>query len=88
MSAASPSSPQVRRTAAAASSRSPQPTQQAVRQPMHSAPAFAFAAPGGDDEIRLNLGDIPRVAETMDVEGFKPSLLSRLFDLVAPLNKR
>jgi hypothetical protein len=24
----------------------------------------------------------------LDVEGFKPSLLSRLFDLVAPLDRR
>lgn len=89
MSAASPASPQVRRTAAAAPSRSPQGTQQPVRQPVHSTPAFAFAfaASSADDEIRLNLSDIPipRVQEAMDVEGFKPSILSRLFDLVAPL---
>lgn len=87
MSAASPSQ-QVRRTAAAAPSRPAQSAQQAMRQPVHATPAFAFAAPSADDDFRVNLGDIPRVEETLDIEGFKPTLLSRLFDLVAPLNKR
>lgn len=72
---------QVRRPEAAAPAR---PAQQPMRT------AFAFAAPSADDEIRLNLSDIPlmKLREEMDVEGFKPSLLSRLFDLVAPLGKR
>jgi hypothetical protein len=48
------------------------------------AEGFAFAA-DHEDEFRVNLGDIPRPQETMEVEGFKPSLLSRLFDLIAPL---
>jgi hypothetical protein len=44
-------------------------------------------AAAGDDEIRLNLSDIPlpRLDNEMHVEGFKPSLLSRLLDLVMPL---
>ena len=41
--------------------------------------------PDDDDSIKINLGDIPRMQETLDIEGFKPTLLSRLFDLVAPL---
>jgi hypothetical protein len=61
---------------------------QGVRQPMHRASQFDDSPSNGEDVIRLNLADIPRVEETMDVEGFKPSLLSRLFDLVAPLHKR
>ena len=55
---------------------------------MHSAPRFDDSPSSGEDVIRLHLADIPRVQETMDVEGFKPSLLSRLFDLIAPLQKR
>lgn len=86
MSAASPTT-QARRTEAAAPSRSVQQSAP-PRQPLRAAPAFAFAAPSTHDEIRLNLGDIPRLPETMEIEGFKPSLLSRLFDLVAPLDKR
>ena len=77
MSAASPATSQVRRTAAAAPSRS------VASEPAHARPTFAFA--DGGDEIKLNLADIPRQQESMDIEGFKPTLLSRLFDLVAPL---
>ncbi len=92
MSAASPAQTQVRRTAAAAPSRSPQhaPQQAAhapVRQAAH-AQALDFSRPKGEDEIRLNLSDLPVMRGTLDVEGLKPSLLSKLFDLVAPLNKR
>jgi hypothetical protein len=75
--------PQIRRTpAAAAPARpvQPQPARAAVR----STEGFAFAQ-DHEDEFRVNLGDIPRPRETMEVEGFKPSLLSRLFDLIAPL---
>ena len=73
MSAGQSASTQVRRTAPAAPAR---PTQQ-----------FAFAAASADDEIRLNLSDIPRIQPDteMRVEGFKPTLLSRLLDLVMPL---
>jgi hypothetical protein len=59
------------------------PATSPVRRAAPAAPAFAFAE--GGDEIRLNLGDIPLQQESMDIEGFKPTLLSRLFDLVAPL---
>jgi hypothetical protein len=74
-------------SAAASQVRRPAPPQSA-RQPMHRASKFDDSPTNGEDVIRLNLADIPRVEETMDVEGFKPSLLSRLFDLVAPLHKR
>jgi hypothetical protein len=53
-----------------------------MRQP---AAGFGFAEADDGDEIKINLGDIPRMQETLDIEGFKPTLLSRLFDLVAPL---
>jgi hypothetical protein len=52
------------------------------------AAAFDFSVPSGEDEIRIHLADIPRFEETMDVEGFKPTILSRLFDLFAPLTAR
>jgi len=52
---------------------------------MQAAPIMAMAGFENDDEFRLDLRDIPRLRESMDVDGLKPSLLSRLFDLVAPL---
>ena len=61
-------------SSAASHVRRPAPPQSA-RQPVHSASRFDDSPSNG-------------VQETMDVEGFKPSLLSRLFDLVAPLHKR
>lgn len=56
-----------------------------ARQPARPSVTPAPAFDHHDDEFRLNLSDIPRIRESMDVEGLKPSLLSRLFDLVAPL---
>lgn len=81
MSAGQSASAQVRRTAPAAPAR---PTQAPLAR---STGQFAFASTSGDDEIRLNLSDIPRVRQDneMHVEGFKPTLLSRLLDLVMPL---
>ena len=38
-----------------------------------------------EDEFRINVSDIPRMRESMEVDGLKPSFLSRLLDLVAPL---
>jgi hypothetical protein len=98
MSAASPAQNQVRRTAAAAPSRAPQAQAHApahaqahapVRQPAPVARAHDFSTPRGEEEIHLNLSDIPQMSTgDLEVEGFKPSLLSRLYDLVAPLNRR
>ncbi len=99
MSAASPAHNQVRRTAAAAPSRAPQQqapayahaqAQAPVRQPAPATRAANdFFAPRGEEEIHLNLSDIPPLSTgDLDVEGFKPSLLSRLFDLVSPLDRR
>lgn len=85
MSAASPANSQVRHNAAA-TPRAPNP-QAAARPAMHPAPAYAFVSSDVDDEFKLNLGDIPRFKETMDVEGLKPSLLSRLLEFVAPASK-
>ena len=81
MSAGHSASTQVRRTAPAAPAR---PTQAPLAR---STGQFAFAAGSADDELRLNLSDIPlpRQDNEMHVEGFKPSLLSRLLDLVMPL---
>ena len=82
MSAASSAASQVRRPAA------PSPQAAVAPRPAMRAPqaaGFSFAAAGNDDEIRINLGDIHFEKESMEIEGFKPSLLSRLFDLVSPL---
>ncbi|MFC4309570.1 hypothetical protein ACFPN2_10810 [Steroidobacter flavus] len=83
MSAASPAQTQVRRTATAAPSRAPQ---QAAPQAQARAttPVFDFSKPRGEDEIRVNLADVPVMHTTMDADVFEPTLLSRLFDLFGP----
>jgi hypothetical protein len=55
-----------------------------ARPAMQAAPAVA-GFDDHDDEFRLNLSDIPLQRESLDVEGLKPTLLSRFFDLVMPL---
>lgn len=77
MSAASPAQTQVRRTAAAAPSRAPQQEQATTR-------VYDFSKPRGEDEIRVNLADVPVMRTSMDADVFEPTLLSRLFDLFGP----
>jgi hypothetical protein len=81
MSAGHSASTQVRRTAPAAPARTTQ------APPARRTGQFAFAAASGDEEIRIHLGDVqlPPPDTEMHVEGFKPTLLSRLLDLVMPL---
>ena len=81
MSAGHSAATQVRRPAQAA------PAQPTKAPPARSRGQFAFAAGSGDEEIRLHLADIqlPPPDTEMKVEGFKPTLLSRLLDLVMPL---
>jgi len=79
MSAAMSGSAQVRRPATAPS-QAP-----AARAPARGT-SFVLPVTGHDhDEITLHLNDIPRMEMSMDVEGFKPSLLSRLLNLIAPI---
>ncbi|MGH8188400.1 MAG: hypothetical protein ACREUC_17710 [Steroidobacteraceae bacterium] len=79
MSAAMSGSAQVRRPATAPS-QAP-----AARAPARGT-SFVLPVTGQDyDEIKLHLNDIPRMEMSMDVEGFKPSLLSRLLNLIAPI---
>lgn len=87
MSAASPAQPQVRRNAAAAPSRAPQPAPQQAHAPAQERPVtqvFDFSKPRGDDTIRLQLGDIPAMPTTLEADVFAPTLLSRLMDLFGP----
>jgi len=66
---------------AASPSRSPRDA-----APPASAPAakpvrrsgFAFAAADSEDQFKLNLSDIPKMPQSMEVESLKPSLLARL----------
>jgi hypothetical protein len=63
------------------------PTSPAGTRPAHTAtqPArLSFASKESEPELKLNLADIPRAQESLEVEGFKPTLLSRLFDLFMP----
>ena len=57
-----------------------------VPQPASAKPVkrsgFSFAGDDSEDRIRLDLSDIPHVPYSMDVEGFKPSLLARLVGMV------
>ncbi|MBM0103530.1 hypothetical protein JM946_02190 [Steroidobacter sp. S1-65] len=79
MSAASPAQPQVRRSSAPATSRAPAAQPECpVRQ------TFDFSKPRGEDEIRVNLADVPVAPASVDVAVFEPTLLSRLFDLFGP----
>jgi hypothetical protein len=58
----------------------------AVQRPIVTAPrAMAFAPFEDDTEFRLDLSDIPRPRASLHIEALKPTLLSRLFDLVTPL---
>lgn len=68
--------------AARAQSQQPAPRAAARQAPMH-----AFVSSDIEDEFRLHLNDIPRQRESLEVEGLKPSLLSRLLDMVSPLDK-
>lgn len=51
-------------------------------------PVYAFVSSDIEAEFRLHLADIPQYRGTLDVEGLKPTLLSRLLDLVMPLGRR
>ena len=87
MSAAS-SAATVRRNAAPPPAPRATPHQQASAPRPAARPTQADVAFLDDveDEFKLHLADIPEVpeAKSMDVEGFKPSLLSKLLDLVSP----
>lgn len=76
---------QVRQSAASAARA--QAPQQAPRAAARSAPMYAFVSSEVEDEFKLHLNDIPRQRESLEVEGLKPSLLSRLLEMVAPIGK-
>jgi hypothetical protein len=80
MSAASPARSPARDAAPTASA--PARAAQAPAPKAVKSPGFSFAGSDTEDQFKLNLGDIPKVPYTMDVEGFKPSLLVRLVNLV------
>jgi hypothetical protein len=78
----SPAQPQVRRAAAAAPSQAA--AQQAPAQRQASTRVYDFSKPRGEDEIRVNLADVPIMRTSIDADVFAPTLLSRLFDLFGP----
>jgi hypothetical protein len=56
-----------------------------VNAPARSPQRTSAAAPGAEHgDFRLNLSDIPPLDTNLEIEGLKPTLLSRLFDLLAP----
>ncbi len=54
-------------------------------RPQNVSPLFATEE---DDEFRMNLGDLPRMSTGLHVDGFAPSLTSRVLDLFDRLRKR
>ena len=84
MSAAHPSQA-VRRTAAAPAPRTSPPAAAASQRAAQAAQmnTLRFAAPDTEDEIKINLSDVPIVRPTLDQDIFKPSLFSRLFGLIS-----
>lgn len=44
-------------------------------------PLFLPMAAAEDDEFRVNLSDLPRLSPGLHVDGFTPSLTSRILDL-------
>lgn len=63
---------------------SPRPAMAAAARPAKQTPGAAWLD-DDEPEFRLHLSDIPRMRGSMHVEGLRPTLLSRLLDLVAPL---
>jgi hypothetical protein len=51
-------------------------------------PLFSESDASDDDEFRMNLGDLPRTKPGLDVDGFKPSMTSRVLDLFDRMRKR
>jgi hypothetical protein len=87
MSAAS-SAATVRRNAAPAPAHHPTPQHQApaARPAPRATQAAAAFLDDVEDEFKLHLADIPEVpeAKSLNVDGFTPSLLSKLLDIVSP----
>ena len=85
MSAAHPASQAVRRTPAAPGARPSAPAPAAASRPVRAAQSntLKFASPDTEDEIRVNLSDVPIVRPTLDEDVFKPTLFSRLFGLIS-----
>ena len=59
-----------------------QPRAAAPRMTRPAAPKFDADRTG---EFKINLGDIPRAPTSLECEELKPSLLSRLLDVIAPI---
>lgn len=76
---AAPSTTMMRRAPAMA-----RPAPSTTAHAMHAAPAAA-ALLDHEDELRLDLRDIPRIRESMEIDTLKPTLLSRFLDLILPL---
>jgi len=83
MSAAHPASQAARRAPAAPAARPSAPA--ASQRPVRAAQSntLKFASPDTEDEIRVNLSDVPIVRPTLDEDVFKPTLFSRLFGLIS-----
>ncbi len=69
----------------------PRPSARAVRADAVArvaAPMFLPVASAADDEFRMNLSDLPRVSPGLQVDGFTPSLTSRILDLLDRIRGR
>ncbi len=55
---------------------------------MQRVPLFTESSEADDDEFTMNLGDLPRTQPGLQVDGFQPSLTTRVLDLFDRLRKR
>lgn len=55
---------------------------------MKRVPLFAEDSADDEDEFKMNLGDLPRARPGLQVDGFEPSITSRVLDLFDRLRKR
>ena len=90
MTAASPvqSRQPARQPGSAGVPRAARGDQVAPARAMNRVPLFAESSASDDDEFKMNLGDLPRMKPGLDVDGFQPSLTSRVLDLFDRLRKR
>lgn len=82
-----PSRQPVRQPASAGAPRAARGEPASATTAMKRVPLFSESSEP-DDEFKMKLGDLPRTKQGLDVDGFEPSLTSRVLDLFDRLRKR
>ena len=76
-----------RQPVSAGMSRTGRSEQAPAPRALKRVPLFTEASASEDDEFKMNLGDLPRTQPGLHVDGFQPSLTSRVRDLFDRLRK-